>query len=119
MLTLDTITRSLMVSLKVAVTTNQLHVTVSYADHTNTTFVPKTTLILTNNTADVVVMPAPPASTQRQMKYISVFNADTKSATVTIKIDDSGVKKTQVIATLAVGHSLVYNDHVGWTVLAL
>jgi len=65
-------------------------------------------LVLTNSTTDVTVVTAPAASTIRMVSSITVYNADTVSATVELKIDVSATEKRLVSQILIAGESLVY-----------
>jgi len=47
----------------------------------------------TNGATDVTVVSAPAASTQRIIGVITVYNADTASATVTIKRNENGTDR--------------------------
>ena len=117
MLRLDTTTRKIQALLGGAITTNQLPVTVCYSDKTATAYTGGTTVINTNNTTAVDICAAPAASTVRDIDTINVNNADTVSATVTIRYNDNGTTYTLFKATLATGDQLTYVHGVGWTVL--
>ena len=92
---------------------------VYWADHTTTTFTPGAGQgnVATATTTTIVASPA--ASTQRQIKKISVRNrSSTAAQTVTLKKDVSGTEyhETPPI-TLQPGETLVYLDGAGYTVL--
>jgi hypothetical protein len=116
MLRLDTTTRSLQVALGATVTTAQLPVMVSYSDKTSTTYVGATQVANTNNTTLVTVASAPAASTIRDVDYLSIRNADSMAATVTINMFDTAgsVTTTLVSASLAAGDTLFYTHASGW-----
>lgn len=57
---------------------------------------------------------APAASTQRQIKHISIRNKNTTAQTVTVKKDVSGTEYTVFKATLASGEGAEYLDGQGW-----
>lgn len=113
---LDATTRKLQVVLNDTVTTNQLPCSVDWVDFTATTTTPGFTPTNTNNITAVDICAAPGASTQRKINGITLFNADTVSATATIRYNDNGVTYTLVKATLAVGDALGYTDATGWRV---
>jgi hypothetical protein len=115
---LDATTRSLEVVLSGAITTNQLPVVASYVDVTTTTYVPGATPTVTNSTTPVTIAAAPGASTQRQVKMITVRNADTVSATVTINYNDNATLRALAKFTLAVDDLLVYTDGEGFRVFS-
>lgn len=58
---------------------------------------------------------APAASTQRQIKHITIRNKNTAAQTVTVKKDVSGTEYTVFTATLASGEGAEYTDGKGWT----
>ena len=68
----------------------------------------------TNNTTDVVLVPAPSANRIRQVDYISVYNQDTANASVTIKYDANGTEYTMWTGVLGAGERLEYVPSEGW-----
>lgn len=118
MIVLDATTKLLQVVLSGAVTTNHLEFTASYADYlaSPASFTPGDNNGLTNNTTAVTLVAAPAASTQRQVKRINVYNSDTASATVTIRLSDAGNFRTQRSVTLLPGEYIEYEDAHGFTV---
>lgn len=117
MIILDATTKTLEAVLAGAVTLNQLAYTVHYCDITTTAFTPGEVDGLTNSTTAVTILSAPAASTQRQVKTISVHNRDTAAATVTVSLDTSGTERILVKAALAVDSTLIYTDGEGWKVI--
>ena len=65
-----------------------------------------------NDANDVTIVAAPGADTQRIIKTITIYNADTASVTVTLQIKDAGGGNDYVIfkQTLAVGETIIFND---------
>ena len=117
MIILDATTKTLEIDLAGAVTTNQLPVVASYVDVTTTAYTPISSDTATNSTTAVTIVSAPAASTQRQVKLLTVYNADTVSVTVTIQLNNNSTLRSLVVVTLAVGSTLVYTDGEGWRVL--
>ena len=113
---LDTTTRSIEILLGGAVTTNELPWVASYADHTDETFIPATGQGVSNGTTEVTVVSAPAASTQRQLKYLNIYNADTVTAVVTVQLDDTTINRIMMKVTLPAGYQLVYTDTTGWSI---
>jgi hypothetical protein len=66
--------------------------------------------------ADVV--PAPGASTQRQIKYMSFYNADNQPHTVKIVLDVSGTDTILASVMLYPQHILTYNNDGKWEILS-
>jgi hypothetical protein len=64
--------------------------------------------ITTGNT-EVTICSAPAASAQRIIRYISVYNADTVAAVVTVNFQEASTERIIVKATLAAGESLEMN----------
>ena len=124
MISLDKTTRKLQVALAGAVTTNELHVTVSYYDvpaQTKSGTEEYRRVVSTNVTTGataVDVCDAPSTNnTVRNIVYLCVHNADTVAATPTVQIDDSSTKYRQMAKSLTAGQSLVYEHGAGWLVL--
>lgn len=113
---LDSTLKSLEVLLGGAVTTNELPVVVAYADNTTTAFTPGSTDTQTSGVTAVTIVAAPAASTQRQVKFISIYNKDTVSATVTVQMNDNATLRIVVKKALAVGDTLIYTPDEGWYV---
>lgn len=117
MLRLDSTLRKLQVVLAGAVATNQLPVVTCFSDKTSSDYAGGSTVINTNSTTAVDICAAPASSTVRDIDTISVFNADTVSATVTIRYNDNGTTYSIFKATLEVGDQLLYTHGGGWKVL--
>lgn len=113
MITLSATNMSLEVLLGGAVTTSQWEVVTAFVDITPTTYVPTGLATVTNSATPVTVVAAPAASTQRQVKYLSMYNADTVSGTVTVRINTGGTTRRTRVVTLATLESLVW-DGVTW-----
>lgn len=116
MLILTETTDNLQAVLSGSVTTNQLPCISSWRDVTTTAFTPGRTLANTNNTTDVNIVPAPAASTQRVVDLISIYNRDTTSKTVTVKIDANGTEYILGTWILGIGERLEYNNDHGFQV---
>ncbi len=117
MLVLTETTDNIQVVLAGSVTTNQLSCFSSWRDITTTTYAPGRTVISTNNTTDVNIVAAPASSTQRVVDMLSVYNADTVNATVTIKFDANGTEYTLWKGTLGTLEKLEYTEGQGFRVL--
>jgi len=115
---LDTTTRSIELLLGAAVTTNQLKITASWVDMTATTQSPATTTSSSNNTTPVTIVASPAASTQRKVMEVTIFNADTVSATVTVRVNDSSSLFPIVTFSIPTGQTLQYTDTLGWGLIA-
>ena len=117
-LVLDTITKSIEIFLGGAVAANELEWTTHYADYTTAGFTPINSHGVTNGAADVTMVAAPAASTQRLIQNMTVFNADTAAVTVTIQLHDTvgPVDRRLVPVTLPVGYSLHFRED-QWQVL--
>lgn len=117
MIILDTNNKSLEFLLSGSVTTNQLPFVTSYVDISQSDFsmsgAPSSNGV-SNNTTAVTLVTAPAASTSRQVKYVSIQNADTASATVTVRFNDNATTRNILIITLDVNDSLIYIDGKGW-----
>jgi hypothetical protein len=63
-----------------------------------------------NGTSVVAVLAAPAAGHTRQVKFISIQNADTITQTLTLQYNDNSTLRTIVQVALAVGDNLIYTD---------
>jgi hypothetical protein len=115
MIILDATTKSLQFKLGGAITTNQLPFAASYVDSTGTATTPGEQDGASNNTTAVTVVSSPASSTQRLVKNIVIQNADSVSAKVTIIYNNNATLRNIVVATLAVGDQLIYEDGNGWS----
>ena len=111
-----TTTDSLQVVLAASITTSQLDCVSSWRDITTTTYTPGRTLTTTNSTTDVDIITAPASSTQRVIDFVSIYNKDTVSHTVTVKLDVSGTEYILFVGVLASGQTLTYVEGSGWSV---
>jgi len=116
MIILSETTDNLQVVLGGTVATNQLHCVTSWRDRTSTTFIAGRTVATTNNTTDVNIAPAPAASTQRIIDFISIYNADTDDRLVTIKIDANGTEYIIWKDVLSPGDTVRYIEGAGFNV---
>jgi hypothetical protein len=113
---LDTVSKSFQIVLAAAATTNDCPWTVTWADLTTTTFTAGAGDGTSSGTTLVSVVSAPPTATQRQIKYFSLFNADTVATQVFVQVMDSSAF-VMLAPTLDVGETLIYDEHNGWQVL--
>lgn len=118
MLILDATNKSLEIFLGGTVLTNQLPWTTSYVDITTNTFNPYSTNGASNNTSVVTIMAAPAASTQRQLKEVSIFNADTQNTTVTVQLNSGGTTRIICRINLSINETLFYIDTDGFYVMS-
>lgn len=119
MIKLDETTKTIEVDLDAAVTTNQLQVYSSYSDVNQTNFgatAAGSQNATTNDTTAVTIVSAPSATTTRKVDLITVYNADTLSADVTIQLNNNSTLVTLVKQTLESGETLQYADGEGWSV---
>lgn len=117
MIVLTETTDNLQVVLGALHTTNSLECVASWRDISAVaagSYTPGRTLIDTNGTTDVNIVDAPGASTQRVIDLVSVYNADTVSQTVTIKLDANGTEYIIWVGTLASGETVQYINGYGF-----
>ena len=118
MLILSSITDKIQVILSSNVVANQLQCYAVYRDTTTTSISPLNNQLLTNNTTAVDLVASPSASTQRLIEYISVYNADTSSALVTIRFSDNGITYPIFKGSLAAGSKIQYTYRGGFRVIS-
>jgi hypothetical protein len=94
-----------------------IDISVSYADITTTTFTPSTNEVKIITATTTTIVAAPAASTQRQIKLITICNIHASTSnTVTVDKDISGTNYNLCSATvLLAGETLQYIDGNGWT----
>jgi len=68
---------------------------------------------VTNDTTDVDMVAAP-AADQRLIRYVSIYNADSATHSVTVKTDASATERILVKQSLAAGQTLIYDSQAGW-----
>ena len=66
-----------------------------------------------NDTTDVTLVDAP-ASGNRLIRYVNIYNSDDAAHDVTVKIDDTSNERMLVKYNLGVGKTLVYDSQSGW-----
>ena len=115
MLILDTTSKSLEIVLGAAPTV-ELPWVAAYADITSTTFVAGNTNGATSGTTPVTVVTAPAASTQRQLKFLSVINISAAQVIVQIQVNNGSTRYPIGVFALDVGDSLFYIDSEGFSV---
>lgn len=116
MIVLDTTTDNLQIVLDKAITTDQLQCVSSWRDITTSWYTPWRTVMNTNSTTDVNIVPAPWASTQRVIDSVSIYNKDTVIAQVTIKIDANWTEYIITQVALAPNERLEYTEKKWWRV---
>jgi len=115
---LDSTSKSLEIILAGAITTSQLNVSAEYVDMTASATTPGTQLANSNSTTAVAIVSSPSASTQRRILGVQIYNADTVSATVTVRINNSGTFYPAVKIAVPSGYTLQYTDTAGWSLLS-
>lgn len=115
---LDTTTRKIQIVLAIPAAVNQLTVCASYVDMTTSATTPGAGVAVSNDTTAVDVVAAPAASTQRKVNSVSIYNADTAPAAVTVRYNDNSTLYTLVRVTIPVGYTLQFSDVAGWTMLS-
>lgn len=120
MLALDNPTHTLEAILAASVAANQLHVTTTYRDVANpagSDLDPGISLstVKTNGATAVTALAAPTQSVRREIENITVHNADTSSATITLRINDGTNTYTMMKVVMATLYTLVFERASGWT----
>lgn len=115
MLRLTLTTDKIQIVLAGAVTANQLQCFATWKDFTTTTCTEGRNMPLTNNTTDVDLVPAPDADHSLEVDYMSIYNADTENATVTIKFDADGTERILHKDVIEPGKTLQYVHGAGFS----
>lgn len=115
---LSATTQTIEIAKGAATTTTSPETYVTYVDITTTTFTPgiqRATLSAGAGT-DTVVVSAPGASTQRQVKYMTIFNRDTVTHTFTVQHDLSGTDFVLAQIVLLANEMAEFVYEKGWSV---
>ena len=110
MIILDTTAKSLEVKLAAAVATTELPITANFVDVTTTGYTPGASDTVTTGTTAVVAVAAPAASTQRMVKLLTIYNADSAHAIVTLQRTTGGTPRILCRILLMMGATLIYTD---------
>ena len=97
-----------------SVTTNQLQCLCTYKVYTTTTTTDGKVAINTNNTTDVDLAGAPASGETYDIQNINIYNNDTVSKTVTIKLDVSGTETILYKGVVGVGDVISWSAESGW-----
>lgn len=104
------------VALDAIVTANQLQCFASWIDYSASGLQEGRSIADTNGISDVDLIAAPAVSISRCINYISVYNADTATATISIKYNANSIVKILKKVTLASGELLTFTKENGWSV---
>jgi hypothetical protein len=119
MITLDSTNKTMEVLLAAVPAANQLPFVASYTDWdpTNLTQTLGSNDGTTNGTtAATVVTPPPAAGVTRVINFLSFYNKDTSPATVTVRLNNTGLVREEAQYTLPAGKTLQYTRSGGWNV---
>lgn len=116
---LDNTTRSLEIFLGGVVSANELPILVSYIEGQSVLpeAIPFVVRSISNGTSDVIILAAPEPKTRRIVKYMSIYNKDTASVTVTLQLNDDGTNAEILKVTLSSDDTLVYTLEGGFRVI--
>lgn len=97
-------------------TTSKIDYVASFADITTTAFTPGAAQAAINSIATTTMVSAPAASTQRQIKAVTIRNSGTNPNSVVVQKRVSGTAYAVFSASLAAGECIQYQDASGWQV---
>lgn len=117
MIILDETTKSVEAVLGGAVATNQPAYVCHFVDLAGARYEPGEQDGVLNSTTDVTIVAAPSSGMRRQVKLITIYNADTAPVIQQVHYDNNGTERTMIRVTLAVGSTLEYTDGAGWKVI--
>lgn len=115
---LDATDKSIKVILSEAHTTTACDIAAAWEDITTTTFTPGATDTTSNGVTAVIAVAAPAASTQRRVKEMTIYNADTVSHVVTVRYVNGASTRLLTKQTISPGQTLQYDTGYGWTVVS-
>lgn len=119
MITLSNTLYTCQIILGGAITTNQLEYSGSYIEISRDRLDSFVTFSGQTNSATAVTMVAAPiAGNKRLIRDLHVYNADTVSATVTIRLNyNSGTFRRLCVVVLTAGQSLIYTSESGFSTI--
>jgi hypothetical protein len=86
----------------------------AWADHTSSGVAASAGTGQVSTATTTTIVAAPGASTQRQIRGLTLRNAGTSNTTVTVQAKPSGTARTIVKAAIQPGETLAYADGRGW-----
>lgn len=103
-----------------AITTNQLQCSTAYRDiatqeGNENAGQPTVNALLTNGATAVTLVPSPLQTVKHEVENITIHNADTASATVTVRYNDGTNTWVLMKVIMATLFTLVYERASGWT----
>lgn len=107
--------KKLQVLLGGAVATSECPITVSYNDRSTSGLNPSSTDSITTSGTAVDAVAAPPAGVRRELTGFTLYNDDTTSVTVTVRVYvSSSTQRIVFYGTLLTNESVFYDDARGW-----
>jgi len=99
--------------------TQSISVQASWVDALGSTITPAPLNTLITSASTTTVVPSPPASTQRNVKYLGIHNSDLTTADNVAVRHFDGTTIVTLIGPLSLqaGYTLLYEDTSGWYVL--
>ncbi len=113
---IDSTTDSINVFLSGNVLTSQLDVCAAYNTITTTSLTPGKIQNTTNDLVPVTILPSPSASEKNQLRFCSIYNSDTKNATVVVEYSGNTGRSIIFLSSLDVGDSIQFTHNKGWRV---
>lgn len=116
MIILDSTTKKLRAYTSATPTTDLTY----YASYIDMSSLAVSNIASSNGTFDETetdIVTAPGSSTQRQIKYVSLYNADSQIQTVTVVLDVSGTNTILCQVLLQPGYTLTYNNDGKWEII--
>ena len=118
MIILDTTVKKIEILLAGAVAANQLPVTTHFVDVAEPDYYrPNSYDTASNSTTAVPIVYAPGTDVRRQVKLITIYNADTAQATVTVRLVNNATNRIIVKIDLQPASTLIYTDGEGFRVI--
>ena len=111
---IDSTTDAINIFLSGNVQTSQLDVCSAYNIITSTSLTPAKIQNTTNNLTPINILPPPSASQQNQLRFCSIYNADTTNASVTIEYTGNTGRSIIFLSSIDPGDSIQYTQNRGW-----
>ena len=107
---------SLVCVLSAAKTTTDMDFVISFASSSTSAFTESIVTGVTNGTTEVEMVAAPAAGTTKVIKSISIFNSDTATKTLTIKVKTGGTLRLIVKSDIAPNDTLTMGNDGQWKI---
>ena len=117
MIILDKTNKKIEMLLAGAVAGTQLPATSHFVDVADNYYAPESYDTISNSTTAVPIVFSPAEGVKRQVKFMTIYNADSATATVTVRLVNNVTNRILVKIDLQPASTLIYTDGEGFRVI--